>query len=109
MLANSYADAQLGTSLGRRERPIPIWNAGIVTALDALAAEQWEVRNAASLTFATLVLRTVGIRNVAKVNADASHVACCMCQKAKTDTCHSQPREIPHLITLQGVQMHGPM
>ena len=32
-----------------------------------MAAEQWEVRNAASLAFATLVLRTVGVRNAVKV------------------------------------------
>ncbi len=43
--------------------------AGIQAALNGMAAEQWEVRNAASLAFATLVLRTVGVRNAAKVRA----------------------------------------
>ena len=42
-------------------------DAGIETSLAGMAAEQWEVRNAASLTFATLVLRTVGVRNSVKV------------------------------------------
>ena len=57
--------SQLLADLSHVTSAIP--TAGIVTSLEGMAAEQWEVRNAASLAFATLVLRTVGIRNVVKV------------------------------------------
>lgn len=36
-------------------------------ALVGMSAPQWEVRNGASLAFTTLLLRMLGVRNLAKV------------------------------------------
>jgi len=80
-----------------------------VTSLDGMAAEQWEVRNAASLAFATLVLRTVGIRNVVKVSAGDKHVPRCVTMRHRIDASHSQHHDAPRPLMLQDVQMHGPV
>ena len=41
--------------------------AGVVTALGAMSAPAWEIKNSASLAFTALLMRTVGFKNVTKV------------------------------------------
>ena len=42
-------------------------HAGVATAIEAMAAAAWEIRNSASLAFTALLMRTVGFKNLAKV------------------------------------------
>ena len=46
--------------------------AGVATAIGAMAAPAWEIRNSASLAFTALLMRTVGFKNVTKVRLHAS-------------------------------------
>ena len=48
---------------------VQVCRAGVATAVGAMAAPAWEIRNSASLAFTALLMRTVGFRNVAKVQA----------------------------------------
>ena len=41
--------------------------AGVVTAIGAMSAPAWEIRNSASLAFTSLLMRAVGFKNVTKV------------------------------------------
>ena len=43
------------------------YHAGVATAIGAMAAPAWEIRNSASLAFTALLMRTVGFKNVTKV------------------------------------------
>ena len=40
---------------------------GLEVSLVGMAADEWEVRNAASLAYTTLLLRMLGVRNLVKV------------------------------------------
>ncbi|BDA45482.1 probable thyroid adenoma-associated protein homolog [Coccomyxa sp. Obi] len=42
---------------------------GIAAAIGGMSASEWEIRNSASLTFTSLVVRTVGFKNVLKGEA----------------------------------------
>jgi hypothetical protein len=42
-------------------------SAGLEVCIGALSASDWETRNAASLCFTALVVRTLGFKNLAKV------------------------------------------
>ena len=44
-----------------------VHHAGVATAIEAMAAAAWEIRNSASLAFTALLMRTVGFKNLAKV------------------------------------------
>lgn len=50
--------------------------AGVVTAIGAMSAPAWEIRNSASLAFTALLMRTVGFKNVTKVQSVTHSVDC---------------------------------
>ena len=60
MLPGSF-DSRL---LGRAQHFL--CGAGVVTAIGAMSAPAWEIRNSASLAFTALLMRTVGFKNVTK-------------------------------------------
>ena len=50
--------------------------AGVVTAIGAMSAPAWEIRNSASLAFTALLMRTVGFKNVSKVHTSTHNDDC---------------------------------
>ena len=50
--------------------------AGVVTAIGAMSAPAWEIRNSASLAFTALLMRTVGFKNVTKVQTSTHNDDC---------------------------------
>lgn len=53
------------TQLIIQHLPLPTGPAGVEVALRAMAAPQWEVRNAATLCYTALLVRILGFRNTA--------------------------------------------
>ena len=54
--------------------------AGAATAIEAMAAPAWEIRNSASLAFTALLMRTVGFKNLAKVQTQLFRtIPCLLC------------------------------
>ena len=52
--------------------------AGVATAIGAMSAPAWEIRNSASLAFTALLMRTVGFKNVTKVQCATYPADCAM-------------------------------
>lgn len=63
-----YHEIMACTLVGRKQRNIEACHAGIAAAIGGMSASEWEIRNSASLTFTSLVVRTVGFKNVLKVH-----------------------------------------
>ena len=65
--------------------------AGVAAAISGMSASEWEIRNSASLVFTSLVVRTVGFKNVLKVVCSSSRhssiqiTILCMIDPARTD------------------------
>ena len=62
-----HAENRQRKAVERNKLKSPAHRAGVAAAIEAMAAPAWEIRNSASLAFTALLMRTVGFKNLAKV------------------------------------------